>query len=47
MIVNNSTNIDKTNNYLSSEIEHKNIKTYDDWNPDPGLGQVQESGSVN
>jgi hypothetical protein len=38
-MVNNSTNINKTNNYLSHElIEHeKKIATYDVGNPGPGL----------
>ena len=49
-MVNNSTNINKTNNHLSSELtEHKKkrgITTYDIGNPDPGLGHTQKCGGV-
>jgi hypothetical protein len=42
-MVNNSTNINKTNNYLSTKtIEHK--KDHDIWNLNPGLGQEQKCG---
>jgi hypothetical protein len=37
VIVNNSTNINNTNNYLSSKIFEQNTTTYDVENPDPGL----------
>jgi hypothetical protein len=38
-MVNNSTNINKTNNYLSPQIiEHIKTMTYGTRNPDSGLG---------
>jgi hypothetical protein len=42
-MVNNSTNINKANNHLSSQpIEHKKrLMTNDIRNPSPGLGQTQ------
>ena len=36
-MANNSTNINKTNNYLSSQMEHKKRLGY----PGPGSGQTQ------
>jgi hypothetical protein len=42
----NSTNINKTNNHLSSQLNLLNIKktmTYDVGNPVPGLGQAQNT----
>ena len=41
-MINNSTNIDKTNNKLSRQIiEHKTTMTYGIWNPcHPALGQA-------
>jgi len=42
-MVNNSTNINKSNNYLSPQIiEHKKITTNDIGNPCPGWGQAQK-----
>ena len=43
-MVNNSNNINKTNNHLSIQIiEHKkNTMTYGIGNIGPGLGQVQK-----
>ena len=41
-MVNNSININKTNNYLSPHLKSLNTKkimTYSVGNPDPGLGQ--------
>ena len=44
-MITNSTNINKTNNYLSTQIiEHKKIAIYEDENPDPDLEQAQMSG---
>jgi len=43
-MVNNSTNINNTNNHL---IEHKEkTTTYIVENPGPGLGQAQKCGRV-
>ena len=47
MMVNNSTNINKTNNHLSPEhTKKRGITTYDIGNPDPGLGHTQKCGGV-
>jgi len=47
MMVNNSTNINKSNNHCSpSIIEHKKAATYYVENPSPGWGQAQKSGRV-
>jgi hypothetical protein len=47
MMVNNSTNINKINNHLSSLLtEHKKNMTYDVGNPDSGIGQAQKCGGV-
>ena len=49
MMVNNSTNINKTNIHLSPQLtEHKKggDMTYDVGNPDPGFGQAQKYGRV-
>ena len=43
-IVNNSSNINKTNNHFSRQFFK--YKTYDIGNPDPGLGQTQTCGGV-
>jgi hypothetical protein len=46
-MVNNSTNIIKTNNHHSAQItEHKKTTTYDIGNSGPGLGQTQTCGRV-
>jgi hypothetical protein len=47
-MVNNSINIDKTNNHLSFQlIKHKIRQRHITLeNPDPGLGQVQTCGRV-
>jgi len=37
VMVNNSTNINKTNNHLSSQLNTKKFTTYDVGNPGPGL----------
>ena len=45
----NSININKKNNYLSSELNSLNTNiptTYDVGNPDPGLGQAHIYGGV-
>ena len=43
VVVNNFTNINKTNNYLSPQItEHKKTVTYGIGNPGPGLRQAQK-----
>jgi len=43
VLVNNSSNINKTENHLSSyNTEHKKTTTYDVRNPGPGLGKAQE-----
>jgi hypothetical protein len=45
----NSININKKNNYFSSELNSLNTKitpTYDVGNPDPGLGQAHKYGGV-
>jgi hypothetical protein len=45
----NSTNINKTNNHLSPQINTVNIKktmTYDVGNPGPGLELAQKCGEV-
>jgi hypothetical protein len=40
-MVNNSTNMNTTNNYLSPQIfEHKKTTTRDVGNTDPGLGHM-------
>jgi hypothetical protein len=49
VMVNNSTNINKTNNHLSLQINTVNIKktmTYDVGNPGPGLKLAQKCGEV-
>jgi hypothetical protein len=51
MIVNNSTNISKTNNHLSpSHTEHtqnkKKTMTYEFGNPSPGFGQVHRCDGI-
>jgi hypothetical protein len=49
VMVNNSTNINKTNNHLSN-LKSMNIKkttTYDIGDPGPGLGQTHKSDSLN
>ena len=46
IIVNNSNNINKTNNQLSSERTNKKTMTYDVGNPGTGLGQVQKCGRI-
>ena len=41
-MVNNTTKINKANNYLSAQsIVPEKTMTYSDVNPDPGLGQAQ------
>jgi hypothetical protein len=46
-MVNNATNINKTQNHISSQpIEHKKTTTYDVGNSGPGLGQAQKCGVV-
>ena len=48
-MVNNSTNINKTNNHLSSQLNSLNTDkttTYYVGNPGPGLGQAHKSGRV-
>lgn len=41
-MVNNSTNINKTNNYISPQIiEHTQKNTTNTYDPDPGLRQLQ------
>jgi hypothetical protein len=47
-MVKNSTNMNKTNNHLSSYLtEHKKKTMTDDvGNPGPGLGQAQKCGRV-
>ena len=49
VMVNNSPNINKANNHLSTQfIEHnKKITIYDNANLDPGLGPEQICGLVN
>ena len=45
--VNNSTNINKTNNNLSPEtIQHKEITTYGVENPCPVFGSAQMCGGI-
>ena len=45
-MVNNSTNINKTNDHLSSQlIEHRKTTIFDVGNPGTGLGQVQKGGA--
>ena len=47
VMVNNSTKINKMNNYLSSQTtEHKNTMTYVVGNPSLGLGQAQKCGRL-
>ena len=48
MMVNNSTNINETNNHFLPEIieNEKKSMTYDIGNPCPGLGQAQKCGRV-
>ena len=47
LMVNNSTNINKTNNYLSPQlIEYKKITTDEVGNLGPCLGQVKKCGGV-
>ena len=42
-MVNNSTNINKINNYLSPQmIEHLKTTTYDEGNLGPGLDMTEE-----
>jgi hypothetical protein len=43
-MVNNSTNLNRTNNYLSLQIiEHrKKLTTYDVGNPTPGSGEAHK-----
>ena len=42
-----STNINKTNNYLSPRtFEHKKLTAYGIGNTGPGLGQAQKGGWV-
>jgi hypothetical protein len=43
-MVNNSTDINKTNHYIS--FEHKKTMTYDVGIPGRGLGQVYKCGGV-
>jgi hypothetical protein len=48
VMVNNSTNINKTNNHLSN-LKLMNIKkttTYDIGDPGPGLGQAHKCGRL-
>jgi hypothetical protein len=48
-MVNNSTNVSKTNNHLSQQIKSLSIqqtKTYDLKNAGPGLGQAQKCGRI-
>ena len=46
-MVNNPTNINKTNKHLSSQLtERKKTATSDVGIPGPGLGQVQKYGGV-
>jgi hypothetical protein len=50
MMVINSTNINKMNNHLSSELNLLNTKkttTYDVGNPGPDLGQAQHVAGLN
>ena len=48
-MANNSPNINKVNNHLSSQFieQSKKITTYDNVNLDPGLGPEQICGVVN
>ena len=48
MMVNNSININKTNNHLSPQPLNikKNTMTYEAGNPGPGLGQAEKCGKV-
>jgi hypothetical protein len=50
LIINNSTNISKTNNHRSPLLTEHTKKwgtmTYDVENPGPGLGQTQTCGRV-
>jgi hypothetical protein len=42
ILVNNSTNINKSNNHISPQLnEHKKTVIYDVGNPCPGLGEAQ------
>jgi hypothetical protein len=42
-MINRSTNINKTNHHLSSELtEHEKVTTYHIWNPGLYLGRVQK-----
>jgi hypothetical protein len=46
-MVNNFTNINKTNNHLSPKlIVHKKIMTYDVGDASLGLGQARKSGGI-
>ena len=46
-MINNSTNINKSNNHLSHSLNTKNkTMTYSDVNPGPRLGQEQKCGRV-
>jgi hypothetical protein len=50
MMIINSTNINKMNNHLSSELNLLNTKkttTYDVGNPGPDLGQAQRVAGLN
>jgi len=47
VIVNNSTNINKTNNHLPPQIiKHKKTTSFSVGNPGPGLVQEQKCGRV-
>jgi hypothetical protein len=47
LMENNSININKTHNHLSSHItEHKMTTTYGVGNPGPGLGQTHKGGGI-
>ena len=45
-MVNNSININKTNNHLKPLNTKKKTTTYSIGNPGPGLGQAQKCGGV-
>ena len=47
VMLNNSTNFNKTNNYLSTYLTEHKTTIYHVENPDPGLGQEQKYGGLN
>jgi hypothetical protein len=46
MMVNNTTNINKTITSHIKSLSIKKTKTYDAGNPGPGLGQAQKGGGI-